>query len=485
MWSKKSTCCTVVEVDKHGRPVEQLGSLSSTNNEKTTVLNPDLASLLSVLEVFRIALTRPSFANMLVVACGWLLTQGPHAVTEALVMMGVAGKRHHEAYHRFFSRGTWEPDQLGRWLFQRLQPFVGEGAVGIVIDDTVAPKKGPHVFGLGTHIDAVRSTRRVRVFCFGHCWVVLAVLVRVPFSQRTWALPVLFRLYRSKKECASCDDAAYFKKTELAREMLDLFVSWVGQRRVELAADSAYCNDTVTRGLPSSVVLFGAMRPDAVLTELPAPREPGQRGRPSKRGAPVPKPQTLARDARTPWQTCTAFLYGSTRTVRYKTFCAQWYRACGAGLLRIVIVATDQGQVPFRVFFCTDSSVDVVRLLETYAGRWGIEVFFREGKQLLGFADSSARKEAAVRRVAPFVGLLYTVLVVWFLEGAAHSQLATPPHRPWYPHKKGLCFADILRAARRAMAGFDILAPVNDSQYLKKRQSQTRPPDISGRQLAA
>lgn len=474
-----------MEVDKHGRPVEQLGSLGSTNNEKTTVLNPDLASLLSVLEVFRIAFTRPSFANMLVVACGWILTHGPHAVTEALVMTGVAGKRHHEAYHRFFSRGTWEPDRLGRWLFQRLQPFVGEGAVGIVIDDTVAPKKGPHVFGLGTHIDAVRSTRRHRVFCFGHCWVVLAVLVRVPFSQRTWALPVLFRLYRSKKECTRCDDAAYFKKTELAREMLDLFVSWVGQRRVELAADSAYCNDTVTRGLPSSVVLFGAMRPDAVLTELPVPRKPGKRGRPSKRGAPVPKPQTLAKDDQTPWQTCTASLYGSTGTVRYKTFCAQWYRACGVGLLRIVIVATDQGQVPFRVFFCTDSGVDVVRLLETYAGRWGIEVFFREGKQLLGFADSSARKEEAVRRVAPFVGLLYTVLVVWFLEGAAHSQLATPPLRPWYRHKKGLCFADILRAARRAMAGFDILDLANDSEYLKKRQPQARPPDIPRRRLAA
>jgi hypothetical protein len=80
-----------LKVDEHGRPVEQLGSLGSTNNDKTTVLNPDLASLLSVLEVFHIALTRPSFANMLVVACGWILTHGPHAVTEALVMTGVAG----------------------------------------------------------------------------------------------------------------------------------------------------------------------------------------------------------------------------------------------------------------------------------------------------------------------------------------------------------------------------------------------------------
>ena len=38
-------------------------------------------------------------------------------------------------------------------------------------------------------------------------------------------------------------------------------------------------------------------------------------------------------------------------------------------------------------------------------------------------------------RVAPFVGLLYTALVVWFLEGASHSQFATPPLRPWYKHK--------------------------------------------------
>lgn len=205
---------------------------------ETTVLNRHLTSLLGVLEVFRIGLTRPSFANMLVVACGWILTQGPHAVTEALVTTGVAGQRHHEAFHRFFSRGTWNPDQLGLWLFRRLESFLEEGAIRIAIDDTVAPKKGPQVFGIGTHIDPVRSTRRLRVFCFGHCWVVLAVLMRVPFSQRTWALPLLFRLYRSKKECPE-SEGIYSKKTELAREMLDVFVSWVGDRRVELAADSA------------------------------------------------------------------------------------------------------------------------------------------------------------------------------------------------------------------------------------------------------
>ena len=91
--------------------------------------NPFVISFLGVLEAFRIVLTSPSYANMVVVACGWVLTQGPHAVTEALVRTGVAGRHHHEAFHRFFSRGTWEPDRMGFWMFQRLEPFLKDGTL--------------------------------------------------------------------------------------------------------------------------------------------------------------------------------------------------------------------------------------------------------------------------------------------------------------------------------------------------------------------
>jgi hypothetical protein len=432
-----------------------------------------LRTLLSVLKDLGTPLTRPGFSNFLVVAVGWIQTCGAHAVTQALVVTGVAGKHHHEAFHRFFSRGSWHPDELGRWLFRRLDRWTGTGALRVVIDDTLAPKKGPHVFGIGSHLDAVRSTKRQRIFCFGHCWVVLAVLVRVPFSRRVWALPVLFRLYRNLKECER-HGAAYFKKTELARQMLDVLATWTCQRRVELAADSAYCNDTVTRELPSRFVIFGAMRPDAVLTALPDAVDAPRPGRPSKRGKLLPKPEAIASDDRHAWQTCTAFVYGRMTTIRYKSFCAQWYRACGTGLLRIVIVATTQGAVPFRVFFCSDATLEVAEIIEGYGARWAIECFFREAKQLLGFADSSARKPEAVLRVAPTVGLLYSALVVWFIEGASQSPLAVPPVRPWYTHKRGASFEDILRAARRALVGFDVLVPSRDVGDLRQPAPLTR-----------
>lgn len=432
-----------------------------------------LRTLLEALEVVRPAFTRPGFDNLVVVFAGWAMTSGPHAVTQALMTTAVAGRRHHEAFHRFFSRGTWDPDEVGRLLFGWIARHLREGAaVRVALDDTLATKKGPQVFGIGSHLDAVRSTRRQKIFAFGHCWVVLAVLLPVPFSSRAFALPVLFRLYRTVKSCERSGQL-HRKKTELARELLDVLGTWVGARRVEIAADSAYCNDTVARGLPDNFVLFGAMRPDAVLTALPPARR-RRAGRPSKRGRPVAKPEAIAKDGRRPWLSCEATIYGARRAIRYKTVDAQWYRACGIRLLRIVIVQVEGGAIGMRVFFSTDATVAVPLILETYAGRWAIEVCFRDLKQLLGFGDSSARKRAAVERTAPFVGLVYTTVVLWFAEGVHRTPIATPPLRPWYRHKKGLCFADVLRAAQRALTPLDVLDPRRSLANLRRRQQPAR-----------
>jgi hypothetical protein len=441
----------------HGRCLDRIGDMAYDL----------LRTLLGSVEVFRPALTRPGYSNALVVFVGWVLSSGPHAVTQALVMTDVARRRHHERFHRFFSRGTWSPDEIGRLLFERILTFVGDDApIQAVLDDTLAAKKGPHVFGIGSHLDAVRSTKRVRVFCFGHVWVVLSVVIRFPFSRRPWALPVLFRLYRNQKECLAKGDT-YRKKTELGRDLVDLVARWSGRRRVHLAADGAYCNDTLMRGLAHTVTVFGAMRPDAVLTALPTEKEKRATGRRRVRGKVLPKPEKLAQSDQHPWRSCKADLYGRLRTVWFKTIEAQWYRACGKELVRVVVVKSEGGAVPFRVFVCTDPSVAIPAILETYAGRWAIEVSFRELKQQLGFADSSARKRAAVERTAPFVGYIYTILVLWFAQSACRTSVAIPPIRPWYRHKRYPSFADILRAAQRTLAPLDVLDPARSLDNLR------------------
>jgi hypothetical protein len=413
-------------------------------------------------------LTRPGYANALVVFVGWVRTQGRHAITEALVVTDVAQRRHHERFHRFFSRGTWSPDAIGRLLFQRIAAWAPAGtALDLVLDDTLTPKKGPKVFGLGCHLDAVRSTRRVRVFCFGHVWVVLSVVIRFPFARRAWAIPVLFRLYRNEKECRR-KRTPYRKKTELARELVDLAATWAGERPVRLSVDSAYCNNTLLRGLAATVTVFGAIRPDAALTALPTAAERRATGRRRVCGKVLPKPEQLARDERVRWLRCRAHLYGRQRVVQYKTLDAQWYRGAGGELVRIVVVRVLGGSLDLRVFLCTDPAQAVPMILETYAGRWATEVLFRNLKQQLGFGDSSARKQASVERTAPFVGYIYTTLVLWFVESAAGDPVASPPIRPWYKHKRGFTFADVLRAAQRTLAPLDVLDPARTLADLQK-----------------
>lgn len=407
-----------------------------------------LAEFLDVAQVLRPAFSAASFLNVLVVMVGWVLMHDRHAITGALVATDVAGRRHHAAFHRLFSRARWEPDELGRRLLLWLVSHASADAtVRLAVDDTITPKKGPDVWGLGTHLDPVHSTRRCRIFCFGHCWVVLAVVVCVPFSSRNWALPILFRLYRNKKACRR-KDRPYRKKTELAREMLLLVDGWLGSRRIEVSADSGYCNGTVAEGLPHNFVLLGRMRDDAVLTAAPE-KSHAARGRPRRRGQAIPKPARIARDGRRRWQTAKAHLYGKDTTVRFKTICAQWYRVCGQRLVRIVIVQVRTGTVPFQVFFSTDPNLSPVDILQGYAKRWSLECTFFDLKQWFGFADSSARSQRAVERTAPFVGLSFTALVLWFGQSAWTA--AVIPNRPWYRHKKNLSFADILRTAQAAL----------------------------------
>jgi hypothetical protein len=184
----------------------------------------------------------------------------------------------------------------------------------------------------------------------------------------------------------------------------------------------------------------------------------------------LPSPAAVVTDRRYPWQRVTVTLYGEPTAVRYKTDEGLWYTVCGTTVLRIVIVQTRRGEVPYRVYFCTDRAATPARTLETYASRWAIAGFNRDGKQVLGLDEASVRTRAAVLRLFPAIGWLDSLLVVWFAAGAWQTPLATPPVRPWYPHKEGFSFADILRAIRRALTGVNILAEARGPGVLHQKR---------------
>jgi hypothetical protein len=417
------------------------------------VPNAVLATFVDVLSSYRFHFTAPTFFRFLVLATGWILAGEPRrCVTETLVVTGASSQLHWQAFHRFFSRASWNIDGLGRTLLSLLSPLLDTRWIEIVIDDTLAQKKGTHVFGAGMHVEPVSSTRRRKNLVRGHCWVVLTVVVNVPWSKRPWSVPLLFRLYRSKKEAPKAD---YRTKTVLAREMVDLLLGWLPETmKVRLLIDSGYMCRPMLRGLPlGRVTVFGALRTNAALYRAPKAKAK-QRGRRRKKGERMATPAKMHGDRRWKWTTVTAKVYQKERKQRVLSLQAQWYGVLGELVARVVVVDQDARMV--RVFLCTDPEQSAQAVLEQIARRWSIEVWNRDSKQDFGFADSPAWSEAAVRRTAPWAGLLSGLLIVWFHR--VHGRVEVPlPKRPWYPWKEDLSFADLVRTARTMLRPVEIV----------------------------
>ena len=100
-----------------------------------------LLTFVATMEVFRPALTRPGFSNLMAITVGWVLAPG--AITYGLVATALSGVTHHEKFHRFLSRGSWDPDALGYRVFSLFSQCLPVGqAIAMVIDDTVTAMGG-------------------------------------------------------------------------------------------------------------------------------------------------------------------------------------------------------------------------------------------------------------------------------------------------------------------------------------------------------
>ena len=160
------------------------------------------------------------------------------------------------------------------WLLTRLivvHLLPADGPVGAVVDDSLGRHTGKRIAAAAMHRDPLLSTAARVLFHWGHVWVVLSINVKA--FGKTWSLPVLFRLYRTQKQCQR-QKRPHRKKPELARELIALLAAAVPHRTVRLLGDADYTNSSVIKGRPSNVQLIGRARPDAALYEPPPSRRP-------------------------------------------------------------------------------------------------------------------------------------------------------------------------------------------------------------------
>jgi len=427
---------------------------------------PDLLvrSFSPLLLAFQPCFTQPSFSSFWALACAWILCSGRRSLTRVIQSAQLGRFKHFCAFHRFFSQARWNLDDLGHCVFQLLLPFCPEVLMGAV-DDTLARKSGRHIWGAGMHHDPLRSAQRRPFFSFGHSWVVFSLHVSFPFAPaKVWALPILVRLYRKrknprlasgrygkaeKKQTGAATDKQYRTRPQLASEMIQVVARWLGARQLRVLGDSEYAGGSISRHLPTNTELISRMTMNAALYALPPLRSAG-RGRRRKKGLRLSNPLRMAQDSRSSWIKTTVYLYGHKVRVWYQSIDALWYASAGSRLLRIVVVHDPSGRRRDDCFFSTDLTLKPPQILEAFALRWSLEVCFRDVKQFLGFEDPQNRVSQATQRTAPLIFYIYDLVLLWHAQSGHLLAPQSAVQRPWYTRKTSVSFEDILRNLRQA-----------------------------------
>jgi DDE superfamily endonuclease len=215
---------------------------------------------------------------------GALLAPGARTVTAALRVVGLSRERHVTTSHRVLNRATWSARQAGRLRLGRLVTSVVPPGAPLVLgaDDTGERRRGRQITAKGCYRDAVRSTRKHVIPCFGLQGVVMMRLVPVPWSRRVWALPWLTAWCRP---AAQAPQRRHKTSVDWVRQMMRHARRWLPGRSLVLVVDGGCAAVSLALAwVKSQVTMVSRLRWDAVLYHPPGPQPQGTRGHKPTRG---------------------------------------------------------------------------------------------------------------------------------------------------------------------------------------------------------
>ena len=324
----------------------------------------------------------------------------------------------------------------------------------LVVDDTLERRRGAQIKAKGVFRDAVRSSEKHVVTCFGLRWVCMMLLVPLPWATRPWALPFLTVLAPSERTQKK-NGRRHKSCVDWARQMLKQVHRWLATRPLILLADGGYAAVALglaCAGLPSAV-LVSRLRLDAALYDPPPPPQPHRRGRKPQKGARQLSLKTRVTDAHTGWQTQQLAWYdGRRRILQLATGTALWYTPGYRPLpLRWVLVHDPQGELRDQAFLCTDLKATVEQIMRWVILRWNIEVTFEEVRAHLGVETQRQWSDLAIARTTPCLLGLVSLIVLIAHELVPNHQLPIQ-QAAWY-HKSEATFADVIAFVRQRIWG--------------------------------
>ena len=384
---------------------------------------------------------------------GAILAPGKRTVTSALRVLGLATERRFTNYHRVLNRATWSARQASRILLGLIVLLLVPPGAPIILgaDDTIERRSGRKIKAKGCYRDAVRSTKKHVIRCFGLKWVSMMVLVPLPWTRRVWALPFLTVLVHPE----ALDTKRHRRhktRVDWVRQMIRQVRRWLPDRGLGLVVDGGFAAVKLALacvGLARPVVLVSRLRLDAALFHPPGPQPAGKRGRKPTKGARQRSLQTWAARTDTPWEPIELDWYdGQRRTLHILSRTALWVtRGLPPVAIRWVLVRDPKGELRDEAFLCTDLTATPVQILGWVVQRWSVEVTFEEVRAHLGVETQRQWADKAIERTTPvLLGLfsLITLLAHRLVQGGR----IPVAQAAWY-EKSAPTFSDVIALVRR------------------------------------
>jgi hypothetical protein len=408
-----------------------------------TVSVPD--SMSRLLQRLRPCFTAPGYEVFTAMFTGFILRPVQRTVCGMLTGAGLAGIWHHSRAHRFFANTRWDVKQVGLILAGLVVELLltPDEPILLAIDETLTRRRGPKVFAASWWHDG--SAAGAKKIGYGNSWVVVAIVITLPFCRRPIALPVLFSL------CVKGGRS----KPDLGRDLLDQVAEAFPSRTIHLVGDAAYGAGHFA-GLGHHISITTRARSNAVFHH-PTPAASGKRGRPRLRGDRIGTPTDIAAHATTTntWVDTLINRYGTTITARTTEITGLWFGVWRTDPVRIILVKDSRRKGNTTKSYdiaivTTDMRATTSQIIARYASRWSIEVCFHDGKNITGVGETQNRVKKAVQRSVPFTFMCHTIIVIWYATNATPENQVADRRRnaPWYTTKTDPSTMDMLYTAR-------------------------------------
>lgn len=374
-----------------------------------------------------------------------IITIGKTTITNLSRVFGF--DPYNSPWHHLFSRyriSLWSLSFVLIRLIQKTLIVDGQPLV-FAVDDTTCLHNGKHVFGKAKHRDAARSSHSVTTLLWGHKWVVLSIIIKLPYSTRDWALPVAIALCRSS-DLNRANNQRHKTPAHIARLMIAKIRRRFSDVSFIIVGDQGFGQHASAKAFSKpNLSIVSKFYPDAVLHEAPHAKRPGQMGRPRIKGLKLKKPMTVVSESK-PSQANVSWYGGSLRNVELVSGTGFWYRQTnGIVEVRWVYVRDKTGTHRDEYLYSTNMKLTPEQIVSIYTRRWAIEVTFQECKEHLQLEKTRVWCKNSVLTLMPLIFGCYSVIVLLYHEN--NKRFAECKTIQW-PKKTNVTFSNMLLSIR-------------------------------------